>query len=122
MCCTHRREKGLGYSHLSKRELVVATGQFPVSKDIGGNLSYIVTLMRKAKEKGADVIHFSESSLSGYAGVDFERFEEQNETLLRHALKQIFALAARLKIWVIVGSHYYDGENDLPYNLFMYHL
>ena len=62
-----------------KDELIIATCQFPVSGDIKKNASIILKQMAQAKEKGADVSHFPESSLSGYAATDFERFKSQRE-------------------------------------------
>jgi predicted amidohydrolase len=99
-----------------KRELIIATCQFPVSADIKRNASYILRQMAEAKEKGADVSHFPESSLSGYAGTDFKRFKSQAETLLLGSLEKIIKLSSELKIWVIVGSHHFEGNNKHPYN------
>ena len=53
------------------KSLRVATCQFPVEADIAGNLRYTLRQIRRAAEQGARVIHFSECSLSGYAGVEF---------------------------------------------------
>ena len=47
-----------------QRALTVATCQFPVSGDIEKNLTHTLTLIAQAKEQGAQVTHFSESSLS----------------------------------------------------------
>ena len=99
-----------------KRELVVATCQFPVSRHIEKNRSYILTLVARAGKKGADIAHFSESSLSGYPGIDFMDMDAQDQTLLQRSLEQITDLAARLKIWVIVGGHHFDGIHEQPYN------
>lgn len=99
-----------------KRELIVATCQFPVSVDIKKNESYILKQLEDAKAKGAQLAHFSESSLSGYAGIDFNSFDSQDEALLLDSLKTIRLISSRLKIWVIVGSHYFGRNNDKPYN------
>ena len=99
-----------------KRELIIATCQFPVSADIKKNNSYILKQLTEAKEKGAEVAHFSESSLSGYAGIDFMDFEAQDQTLLKSSLEKTAERAARLKIWVIVGGHHFDRKNEQPYN------
>jgi len=72
--------------------------------------------MAEAKEKGADVSHFPESSLSGYAGTDFKRFKSQDESLRLDSLEKIIQLSSELKIWVIVGSHHFAENNHLPYN------
>jgi len=98
------------------KELVIATCQFPVSRKVEENLSYLLKLVARAKDKGADVAHFSESSLSGYAGIDFMAFETQDQPLLMRSLAKIAELSARLKIWVIVGGHHFDAENEQPYN------
>lgn len=98
------------------RELIIATCQFPVSADIKKNGSYIIKQLLKAKSKGAEVAHFSESSLSGYAGTDFKSFESQNEKLLLGYLERLMRLAAEHEIWIIVGSHHFADNNNRPYN------
>ena len=70
-------------------ELIIATCQFPVSGDIKRNASYILRQMAEAKQKGADVSHFPESSLSGYAGTDFKRYKSQDEALRLGSLEKI---------------------------------
>ena len=99
-----------------KRELIIATCQFPVSADIKKNASYILRQMAEAKKKGADVSHFPESSLSGYAGIDFKRYKSQDEALRLGSLEKIIQLSSELKIGVIVGSHHFDKNKHLPYN------
>ena len=54
------------------RELVIATCQFPVSGDIQTNKAHIIKQLKQSKNRGADIAHFPESSLSGYAGIDFK--------------------------------------------------
>ena len=99
-----------------KRKLIIATCQFPVSGNIKRNASYILRQMTEAKEKGADVSHFPESSLSGYAGTDFKRFKSQDETLRLGSLEKIIQLSSELEMWVIVGSHHFAKNNHLPFN------
>jgi len=91
-----------------ERELIVATCQFPVSADIKRNESYILKQIEEAKAKEAEIAHFSESSLSGYAGMDFRSFRCQDETVLRGSLEKIIQFAAKFKIWVIAGNHQFD--------------
>ena len=96
--------------------LTLATCQFPVSADIRLNASYIGRQMQAAAEKGAAIAHFSESSLNGYAGVDFKHFESQAEILRERALEKIARLSARLKIWAIIGGHCFEKNNTKPFN------
>lgn len=55
-----------------KGELIIATCQFCVSGDFRKNASYLLRQMAEAKEKGAEIAHFPESRLSGYAGTNFK--------------------------------------------------
>lgn len=84
--------------------LKIATCQFPVCRDVEANLRHIRTLMRQAAEEGADIAHFSECALSGYAGVDFESFDDFDWSLLKTKTREIIQLAGELKLWVVLGS------------------
>jgi len=55
-------------------KISVATCHFPVDADIGRNEEYVVSQIRSARALGADVAHFPEASLSGYAGTDFKSY------------------------------------------------
>jgi predicted amidohydrolase len=98
------------------RKLTIATCQFPVSADIRKNTSYILKQLSKAKTDGADIAHFSENSLSGYAGIDFKSFKGRDEQLLQSCFETIRESAKNLKIWAIIGSHYFEGRYKKPYN------
>ena len=50
--------------------LRVATCQFPVEAEIARNRRWMLKQIGEAAEQDADVVHFSETALSGYAGVD----------------------------------------------------
>jgi predicted amidohydrolase len=67
----------------------VATCQFPVSSEIGANLRYIVQQMQAARTGGADVAHFPECALSGYAGTDFPSFAGFDWDELRQATAEV---------------------------------
>jgi predicted amidohydrolase len=99
-----------------ERELIVATCQFPVSGDVKRNTSYVLKQLTLAKSKGAEIAHFSESSLSGYAGVDFESHARQDEVVLHSALEQVRQLARELEIWVVLGGHHFELSGEPPVN------
>ncbi len=99
-----------------KRELIIATCQFPITADIKKNTSYILKQMDYAKIKKADVAHYPECCLSGYAGVDFNNFNRQHDMLLNSSLEMISKYAEKLKMWIILGSHYFENRNKKPYN------
>ncbi len=97
-------------------KLVVATCQFPVDRDIRGNLAYIERQMVEARERGAYVAHFSECCLSGYPGAEFDSFQRFEWGLLMDGMKRIMTLACELRLWVIVGSSHRLSEGHKPHN------
>ncbi len=94
--------------------LNVATCQFPMSAQIESNRQFVAKQMRQAKQKGADVAHFPECALSGYADVvDYKKLDWQE---LESATRAVLALARELGIWVILGSvHRLSGKHK-PHN------
>ncbi len=84
--------------------LRIATCQFPTSRDIGRNLEYVLRQMRIVHARVADVAHFPEACLSGYAGADIASTEEVDWDLLRHSTRRARDLAGDLGMWVVLGS------------------
>ncbi|QPP08200.1 carbon-nitrogen hydrolase family protein [Streptomyces bathyalis] len=96
--------------------LTVATCQFPVDAGIERNCRYVMRQMRSAKDRGADIAHFPEACLSGYAGADFEDHSEFDWELLESAMLRVMGLAAELRLWVVLGSaHRLTGQHK-PHN------
>jgi predicted amidohydrolase len=85
-------------------KLSVATCYFPVDADIRRNRRYVLRQMRRARDGGADVAHFPEACLSGYAGVDFPSYRGFDWALLEASTRDILALARELRLWVVLGS------------------
>ena len=97
-------------------ELSVATCQFPTSSDIEKNYTHIAGLMKTAAERGAEVAHFPESCLPGYAGTDIESFDGLNWKVLKELTCRLIALAGELKIWVVLGSAHRLSGTHKPHN------
>lgn len=97
-------------------ELSVATCQFPVSSQIDANLGWIRKQMRLAASRGARVAHFCEGALSGYAGTDFDSFEDFDWDHLADATAQVADLAGRLGLWLVVGSAHRLSAPHRPHN------
>ncbi|HEX2806496.1 MAG TPA: carbon-nitrogen hydrolase family protein [Kineosporiaceae bacterium] len=96
--------------------LVVATCQFPVSADPGLNGRFVMRQMRYAHEQGAQVAHFPEACLSGYAGCDLDTYEGFDWQLLDRTKQRVQQLAGELGVWVVVGSaHRLTGDHK-PHN------
>ena len=96
--------------------LKVATCQFAVSSSIKRNARRICELLRKAKRSKADIVHFPECALSGYVGTDFPNFDGYDWGLLREETEKIMVLAAKLGLWVILGSTHRLSEPNKPHN------
>jgi predicted amidohydrolase len=101
---------------MSNRVLKIATCQFAVGSSIKRNSKNICDFLHKAKKARADVVHFSECALSGYVGTDFPNFEDYDWDLLRAETEKIMSLAARLKLWVVLGSTHRLTEPNKPHN------
>jgi predicted amidohydrolase len=94
----------------------VATCQFPVSNDVRVNLRYVDRQIRLARKRGADVAHFPEGALSGYAGTDFASFERFDWDGLMEVTAGVLDLARRLDMWVVIGSAHRLGDGHKPHN------
>ncbi len=99
-----------------QKKITIASCQFPVDGDIKANLSFIKKQIKIANAKNAGIVHFSECSLSGYAGVDFVDYKTQDEHILAHAIDEIKNLASQLKIYIILGSHHFIKGQKKPMN------
>ncbi|WP_462165842.1 carbon-nitrogen hydrolase family protein [Frankia sp. AiPs1] len=106
----------LSQGHEAVPEVTVATCQFPVDADVTRNGRYILRQMRSARKHGADIAHFPEACLSGYAGADFPSYEGFDWESLERVTLQILALAGQLRLWVVLGStHRLTGDHK-PHN------
>lgn len=97
-------------------KLTVATCQFPTSADIQSNFQYVSQLMKHAREQGADVAHFPEACLSGYAGADVESHDGFDWQLLRACTYELLALAGALELWTVLGSVHPLSAPYKPHN------
>ena len=85
-------------------KLSVATCYVPVDADIRRNRRYVLQQMRTAHAHGADVAHFPEACLSGYAGTDFPSYRGFDWPRLAAYTQDILDLAGHLGLWVLLGS------------------
>ena len=79
-------------------KLRVATAQFPVAASIARNLRYMADLICQAKEQKADVAHFPETCLGGYAGCEFKSWDGYDWDELQAADDELRRLARKLRI------------------------
>jgi predicted amidohydrolase len=96
-----------------KSPLRIAVAQFPVSPDIARNARYIRTQVETAAARGANVIQFPETALSGYAPKHCESIANYAWDALATHTMQILELASRHQIWIVLGSMRRVGQ-ELP--------
>ncbi len=96
-------------------KIKIATSQFSVSSKIEDNKKRILAQIDEAKNLSANLIHFPEGSLSGYAGVDFENFDGFDWDELTKATSDIIKKIKESGIWVVIGSAH-RLENHKPHN------
>ena len=96
--------------------LTLATCQFPISADVRANARHVRRQMQQANRRGADLAHFSECCLSGYAGVELESTAEVDWAALREETKGIMDLAGELGLWVVLGSTHPLSGDHKPHN------
>ncbi len=96
--------------------VTVATCQFPVTADVESNLRHMRRQARSAKQRSADVAHFPEGALSGYAGTDFDTFDGFDWDGLADATDQVLESARELGMWLVVGSAHPLSDGHKPHN------
>ena len=101
---------------MASGKLQIATCQFAISKSIKRNAATIFKYIQQAKQARADLVHFSECALTGYAGSEIESSQEIDWDLLRDHTRQIMAQAARLKLYVVLGSTHQLTPPNQPHN------
>ena len=97
-------------------KITIATCQFPITSDIRRNLGYVKRQMKTARDQGADLAHFSECCLGGYAGVDLPSLEGYDWDLLQRSAREVTELARELGLWVILGSNHKLSGGHRPHN------
>ena len=98
------------------KTLRVATCQFSVEADIAHNSRWILKQLNQAADLGAQVAHFSECALSGYAGVDFPNISALDWDQLSIATREIQEAARRRKVYVLLGSTHRLSGAHKPHN------
>src|SRR5262245_49523840 len=98
------------------RSLRVATCQFSVEASVAHNCRWVLRQMGRAAAAGADVAHFCEAALSGYAGVDIPDTDAIDWDELTAATRDVQAAARKLRLWVLLGSTHRLSGAARPHN------
>ncbi|TCO46123.1 putative amidohydrolase [Kribbella antiqua] len=94
----------------------IAVAQPVISADARVNGETVRRLMRKAAAGRARVVQFPEGLLSGYAKEQIADWSHVDWDVVREELELIMALAAELKVWVVLGSAHPLTPPHRPHN------
>ena len=90
---------------MSKGKIRVATCQFAEQWWPRRNAAIVLRYMRAAKKRRAELVHLHEAALSGYlARKGAPRAARLDWPALRESTEAICAEAAKLRLWVVLGS------------------
>jgi predicted amidohydrolase len=103
-------------SQKNTKPLRLAIAQLPITASARKNSKAVQGAMRKAAQGGARLIQFPEGMLSGYAKHQISSWEEVDWQVIHKELAIITALAAELKIWVVLGSAHPLTPPHWPHN------
>lgn len=96
--------------------LRIAIAQIPITRDVRKNANRVRRAMTEAAEGGARLIQFPEGMLSGYAKETIQDWSEVDWQAAREELQVIMTFAAKLKIWVVLGSSHPLTPPHWPHN------
>jgi predicted amidohydrolase len=102
-------------SNVSK-PLRIAVAQVPITRDARKNAERVRQSMTEAAKGGARLIQFPEGMLSGYAKETVQDWSEVDWKAVRKELELIMALAAKLNVWVALGSSHPLTPPHWPHN------
>jgi predicted amidohydrolase len=94
----------------------IAIAQPTITADARMNGQTVRSLMRKAAAGSARLVQFPEGLLSGYAKEQIGDWSEVDWDAVRDELEQIMALAAELRLWVVLGSAHPLTPPHRPHN------
>ncbi|MGW1343565.1 carbon-nitrogen hydrolase family protein [Kribbella sp. NPDC002412] len=94
----------------------VGIAQPVIGADARVNGKTVRALMRKAAGGRARLVQFPEGMLSGYAKEQVADWSQVDWDVVREELEKIMALAAELKIWVVLGSAHPLTPPHRPHN------
>jgi predicted amidohydrolase len=101
---------------MSAPPFLLATAQLPISGDARVNAGHVRASMREAAAQGARLVHFPEGMLSGYAKNPIQDWTEVDWDTVRKELELVIALAAELRLWVVLGSAHPLTPPHWPHN------
>ncbi|MER7244324.1 carbon-nitrogen hydrolase family protein [Kribbella sp. NPDC000426] len=101
---------------MTEQSLRLAVAQTTATADVRSNGRTVRRLMREAAAEQARLVQFPEGFLSGYAKEQIQDWGDVDWPAVRDELEQIVALAAELRLWVVLGSAHPLTPPHWPHN------
>lgn len=98
------------------KQFRIAIAQLPITGDPHEDGEKVRKAMREAAKGSARLIQFPEGMLSGYAKNPIQNWDEVDWDSVRAELESIMVLAAKLKLWVVLGSTHQLTPPHWPHN------
>ena len=113
-----RRRGPAGARLIVADRIRIAAAQTTVTTDPERNGVAVRAAMRQAAAGGARLVHFAEGALSGYAGAAKPHFAGWNIDWepVAAELRRTMALAAALRVWVVLGGNHRLSGGHRPHN------
>lgn len=96
--------------------MLIAGAQTLITSDVRKNGQHIRAAMEQAAASKARLVHFAEGALSGYVKSQVKSWHDVDWAAVREELTDIVNLAAKLGVWVVVGSNHRLAEPNWPQN------
>lgn len=106
----------MGASFTPAKPFRIAVAQLPITRNVHKNAERVRQAVTEAATGNARLIQFPEGMLSGYAKETVQDWSEVDWRAVRKELRSIMDLAAKLNIWVVLGSSHPLTPPHWPHN------
>jgi predicted amidohydrolase len=96
--------------------IVLTTAPSLITPDVRANGAQIRKMMDQARAEGAQIVHFPEGALSGYAKSEVLAWQDADWECIRSEIGHIAEYAKALRLWVVLGCNHQLSEPNLPHN------
>jgi predicted amidohydrolase len=94
----------------------IAVAQVPITRDVRKNGDRVRLAMTEAAKGNARLVQFPEGMLSGYAKETLQDWSEVDWQTVHEELEVTMDLAAKLNVWVVLGSSHRLTPPHWPHN------
>lgn len=101
---------------MNRAPLRIAVATMPAGPDPRRNAELTCSLLGAAKDAQADVVHFAEGSLSGYAKSEIRDWADVDWDAIGDAMVQVQDCASSLGIHAVVGCATRNEDGKRPFN------